>query len=229
MRACKNRGMKRRCDSLVIFALLLVLVSSSRSIAASETILPEGTRITLQLNRNLSTKTNSEGDTFTAVVTTPVYVGDQIVIPKGSEVSGSISRIIRPGRFKGKAILHLLFQSIAIPGRGQAPIVATLTRVDPEGNSGIHSEGSVEGESSKGRDAGMVATPTLAGAGIGSATGGGKGAGIGAGIGAALGLAAIFSSRGKDLDLRRGSAIDILLERPLSIPSEGAEVDLRYR
>jgi len=229
MPACKNREMKRRCDSAVIVALLLALVSPGRLLAASETILPEGTRITLQLNRNLSTKTNSEGDTFTAVVTAPVYLGDQIVIPKGSEVSGSISRIIRPGRFKGKAIMHMLFQSIDIPGRGQAPIVASLTRVDPEGNSGIHSEGSIEGENSRGRDIGMVATPGIAGAGIGSATGGGTGAGIGAGIGAVIGLAAIFSTRGKDLELRRGSSIDILLERPLAIPSEGEAVDLRYR
>ena len=197
--------------------------------ATSDTIIPEGTQITLQLNNSLSTKSNREGDTFTAVVTSPVYLGNQMVIPKGSEVRGSVSRIIRPGRFKGKAVMHLLFQSIDILGRGEVPIVATLTRVDPEGNSGVRSEGSIEGEGSTGSDIGKVATPGLGGAGIGAISGGGKGAGIGAGIGAVIGFAAIFSSRGKDLELRRGSTIDISLERPLTVPAEGGAVDVRKR
>lgn len=221
--------MNRHRGSIPGSVLLLMLLMPIVSIAASDTIIPEGTQITLQLNNNLSTKSNREGDTFTAVVTNPVYIGEKMIIPKGSEVSGSVSRIIRPGRFKGKAVMHLLFQTIDIPGRGQAPIVATLTRVDPEGNSGVHTEGSIEGEGSTGADIGKVATPGLAGAGIGAIIGGGSGAGIGAGVGTVAGLATIFSSRGKDLELRRGSTIDITLERPLVVPAEGEEINIRNR
>jgi len=213
--------MKKRGVICQGFILLFVLFLSPISQAATDTVLPEGTRITLQLNNPLSTKLNSEGDTFTAVVTMPVYLGNQMVIPKGSVVNGSISRILRPGRFKGKAILNLLFQSISIPGRGQIDIVATLVRVDAEGNRGIHSEGRIEGESSTGGDIGKVVAPGLAGAGIGTLAGGAKGAGIGAGVGAAIGLATVFTSRGKDIEVHRGSTLDILLDRALAIPSEG--------
>lgn len=229
MLLCKNDVVKR-CFSLTLsLALLLVFFNPPVSLAASEMILLEGTRITLQLNDRLSTKSNSEGDDFTAVVTTPVYLSDRIAIPKGSWVTGRISRILRPGRFKGKAVMNLLFQSINIPGRGQMPIMATLVRVDPEGNGGIRSEGSLEGEGSTGSDIGKVLIPGLAGAGIGTVAGGGKGAGMGAAIGAAVGLATVFTSRGKDLEVHRGSTLDISLDRPLTIPPEGEDAAARNR
>ena len=221
MLSCNNYEMKQGSVLCQATILMFVLLLPPISEAATNTVLPEGTRITLQLNNTLSTKSNSEGDVFTAVVTMPVYLGNQMVIPKGSVVNGSISRILRPGRFKGKAIMNLLFQSISIPGRGQINITATLVRVDAEGNRGINGEGRIEAESSTGRDVAKVAAPTIAGAGIGTLAGGGKGAGIGASVGAAIGLATVFTSRGTDVEVQRGSSLDILLDRALTIPSEG--------
>ena len=58
------------------------------------------------------------------------------------------------------------------------------------------------------------------GAGIGGLSGGRRGAGIGAGVGAAVGLATVFSSRGKHIEIPRGSAVDIVLDKALSIPTE---------
>jgi hypothetical protein len=229
MLACENKAMKphRILPASFIFLLVLYLPHFS---AASSLVLPEGTRITLQLNDNLSTKSNSEGDSFTAVVMTPVYMGEQIAIPKGSIVSGSISRILRPGRFKGKAAMNLLFHSIRIPGRGgDVPIVAILVRIDPEGNGCIRSEGTVVGESSKHSDIAKVITPGIAGAGIGAVAGRGKAAAIGAGIGVFAGLATVLTSRGKDLEVQRGSTLDIELEQPLTLPSWEGEMALGNR
>lgn len=212
--------MKQCWNALAAVVLMGALMVPPLAAAAAEIILPEGTRITLQLNDTLSTRFNAEGDAFTAVVTAPVYLEARMIIPKGSVVNGSISRIIRPGRLKGKAILDLMFQSIKIPGRRQMTIVATLVGVDPEANAEVRSEGRVVAEGSAGSDVRKVLVPSLAGAGIGTATGGGKGAGIGAGVGAAIGLASIFTSRGKDLEIHRGSTLDIQLDRSLAIPSE---------
>ena len=220
MRPCKNNGMKKYCSRALVAALFFVLAEPPSIRAAGELVLPEGTRISLQLNDHLSTKGNNEGDSFTAVVISPVHLGDRMLIPKGSVVSGSISRITRPGRFKGKAVMTLLFQSINIPGRGQLPLAASLLRVDPEGNAGVKSESTVEGEGSRGRDVGRVAAPGLAGAGIGTLTGGAEGAAIGAGVGAAIGLVSVFATRGKDLQVRRGSTMDIVLDKPLAVPTE---------
>lgn len=227
MLSSKHEIIKPCCSLTICFALLLVNPAPPAACAASNIAIPEGTVIALQLNDHLSTKTGSEGDPFTAVVMTPVFLGDKMVIPKGSSVAGSISRLLRPGRFKGKAVLNLLFQSITIPGRGQVPIVATLIKVDSEGNKSVHSEGSIESQSSKSGDAVKVIVPGLAGAGIGTLAGGGKGAGIGAGVGIAVGLASVFTSRGKDIEIRKGSTLDISLDRPLILTSEEANAASR--
>ncbi len=214
------RNLRRFSLILAMFSLAGGGSFTANAQAPGEVMIPEGTRLTLQLNEHLSTKSSSEGDRFTAVVTVPVMQGDRIVIPKGSIVSGSISRVVRPGRFKGKAVMNLLFQSIRIPGRGEFDIVASLSRVDPEGNAGVKAEGTIEGNGSTAKDAGRVLKPTLGGAGIGAIAGGGRGAGIGAGVGAAVGLATVFATRGKDLEVARGSTMDILLDRPLNLPAE---------
>jgi hypothetical protein len=186
--------------------------------AGSETTLPEKTLIQLELNDHLSSKLNHEGDSFTATVTVPLYISEHLAVPKGSLVTGNISRIIRPGRFKGKAVMNLVFQSIRLPGRGDVPILASLERIDlSKGGARVLSENGVEADGSAGRDVVRVATPSLAGAGIGALAGGGTGSAIGAGIGAAVGLGTVFTTRGKDLEILRGSGMEIRLDRPLQV------------
>lgn len=218
-----------RSVALSCALLLSILSVPQTTLAAADTfIIPEGTRIYLQLNNSVSTNSSREGDPFKAIVTEPVYVGDRMMIPKGSVVNGSISHILRPGRLlKGKAALTLLFQSINIPGHGELPIVASLAGVDGEGNKGISTEGTIKGEGAEGRDAGRVLTPSIVGAGIGILAGGAKGAGVGAGVGAAIGLATVFSSHGKDIVMKRGSSLDINLDKPLSVPPEGEGASAR--
>jgi len=229
MPPCKNERMNRRRNVAWGVLLLGALWSASVSAASPEIIIPEGTRITLQLNDHLSTHSNSEGDPFTAVAIAPVCVGDRMVIPKGSVVTGSISRIVRPGRLRGKAVMNLQFQSITIPGRGRLPIEASLVRlVYAGGGSGeVRSEGTIEGGGSVESDTGKVLTPGLAGTGIGVLAGGAKGAAIGGTVGTAIGLATVFATRGKDLEVRRGSQMDIALDRPLTIPQEGENFSAR--
>jgi hypothetical protein len=217
MRPRKSNKMKQFClYKLGIVALLLALQAPGLS-QAGDLILPEGTRIALQLNNQLSTKSSNEGESFTAYVIAPVMLQERIIIPKGSIVNGSISRIIRAGRFKGKAGMILLFQSISIPGRGLTPITASTIKINSEGNNTIRSEGKIEGEGSVGSDVQKTLTPGLAGAGIGAIAGGARGAGIGAGAGVAIGLATVFTTRGKDLELRRGETLEISLDRSLSM------------
>ncbi len=232
--------MKVGCEIVLMLVLLQLPIKSALAFQGmGEIVIPPGTRITLKLNDYLSTKSNNEGDPFSATVSDPVSIGDRLVIPKGSIVSGNISRIMRPGRFKGKAIMNLVFQSIQIPGHPPVPIVASLARMDVEGNDGpksggttksaTKSEGTIEGKGSVGGDTAKVLKPGLAGAGIGALAGGGSGAAIGAGFGAAVGLATVFATRGKDLELRRGASMDISLDHSLSVPQETEGTASRQR
>jgi hypothetical protein len=204
----------------IAVACLAVFVPVAMSQGAGEPALPEGTKIALQLNDYLSTKLNHEGDSFTATVLAPVTVGDRIVVPKGSVVTGMVGRIVRPGRFRGKAVMNLVFQSIRVSGHGETPIVAMLAGVRSEDAPEVKSEGTLQGEGSKGRDSARVLSPAASGAGVGALGGGGRGAAIGAGVGAVVGLATVFATRGKDLEMRRGVTLDIALERPLNLTAE---------
>jgi hypothetical protein len=205
--------LERRSFPLALGALLFAATSFAQK--GGDIRLPEGTRITLRLNDYLSTKLNSEGDSFTAEVIAPVLAGDRQVVPKGSIVSGSVSRVVRPGRFRGRAVMNVVFDSIRVPGKGAIPLTASLASVD---DGGVREEGRIEGAGSKGKDAGTIAKPGAAGAGIGGLVAGGQGAAIGAGAGALVGLATVLTTRGKDVELRRGSALEIILDRPLIVP-----------
>lgn len=214
--------MTKRYYLVILISLCLgfPLLSYSQQ-STNEIALAQGTRISLQLNDQLSTKNNSEGDPFSAIVIKPVYQGERLIIPKGSTISGSISRIVRPGRFGGKATMNLLFDSINVPGRGVLPLTASLVTIDPAGNGSVGNEGAVQGKSSRTGDVISVIGPAAAGGAIGGGIGGGKGAGIGAGVGAAVGLGSIFMTRGKDLEMRKGATMEISLDRALQVPLEG--------
>ena len=207
---------------------LLFILCAPLSVVAQDIVIPEGTRLNLQLNADLSTSKNKEGDTFTAVVTKPVSLAGRIVIPKGSVVNGSTARILRDSKFKGATMIKLSFQSIDIPGRGNIAIVATLVDKDAKVPGNIRSEGFIEKKDSAASKVIRVVTPTGIGVGIGSLAGGGKGAKIGAGIGLAVGIATNeIILNGGNIEIRRGSMLVIELTRPLRIPRERAAIRTR--
>ena len=70
----------------------------------------------------------------------------------------------------------------------------------------------------RGADAVRVAELSGAGAAIGGmATSTWTGAGIGGGAGAVVGLATVLLSRGKEVDLRQGSTIDVVFDRAVPV------------
>jgi hypothetical protein len=135
-------------------------------------------------------------------------------------VTATVSRVVRPGRFRGKAMMNILFHAIRIPGRREQPLAASLVSIDTDSNISVKSEGGIEGEGAKARDAARIGQSGAGGAGIGALAGGGKGAAIGTGVGVVIGIATIFTTRGHDLEIRPGSILNIVLDRPLVIPME---------
>jgi len=207
----KNLG--RVVKNFIMFSVLFQIIGAAYNIRAEEIILPKGTQISLQLNDTLSTASNMEGDEFSAVVLSPVSVGNQIVISKGSVVTGSVSRILRPDRLKGKAVLDLMFQSILVPGYKKADISATLTRVDPVGSAGKQN---AEKFAEREKPVGGAAKSGNSKIGVRAQPNNGKISGIGA----SGGLPSVFNSQGDDLSIPRGAAIDITLDRPLTLIEE---------
>ncbi|HEV2689223.1 MAG TPA: hypothetical protein VGV35_11740, partial [Bryobacteraceae bacterium] len=92
--------------------------------------------------------------------------------------------------------------------------------VDPgeTGQKVTGQENAIEQAPSRGQDAGRIAILAGSGAALGGLTDRGwKGAGIGAGAGGAVGLATVLLTRGKEVELRQGSTLDVVFDRAVAL------------
>jgi type IV secretion system protein VirB10 len=197
------------------------------SVEPATVTIPAGTHLPLVLQNSVNTKTAAAGDSLYFESTYPVVVDNRILIPVGSFVRGTLTEVKRPGRVKGRGELHVRFDELTLPNGYTVKLSASLSAADAgQGEEVQREEGVVKGDSSKAEDLGTVATTTGAGTGIGAiATGSRTGAGIGAGVGAAAGLAAVLLTRGKELELPRGTTVEIVFNRPLVLDASIAKFD----
>lgn len=185
--------------------------------------LPAGTKIPLRLESPITTKTARPGDAVYARTAFPVVVNEQIVIPAGSYVQGAIAQLKRAGRVKGKAEMVVYFQTLIFPSGYTLQLSGAVDNV-PGSESGRvkDKEGTIQGDSSKGKDAGTVAKGAEYGSMVGVIAGGVKGAPLtglagGGAAGAAVGLATVLLTRGPDIRFEVGSMMETALERPLQV------------
>jgi hypothetical protein len=213
------------------FALLALLASaapmaaqqpatenSAPTAAPDRIVVPAGTRLPMVLHNAVSTRNAHAGDPIYLETVFPIVQDDKILIPAGSYVRGEITEAQRPGRVKGTGEMRIRLTTMILPNGYTVRFDAVPANAGTGGNETTGKEGEIKGDTDKGTDAGTVIKTTGVGAGIGGiASRTGKGAGIGAGVGAAAGLAAVLLSRGPELELPRGTTLDAVLDRPLSL------------
>jgi hypothetical protein len=224
--------MARRRDWVALLAGVLALVlagvplgaapqagSSSGSASGGYAVVPNGTHFLVRLEDSLSTKKHKAGKKFKAKTLDPLETRDGRIVPPGAEIRGHVSRV-EPASLTGRARLWLSFDEIKTSS-GKLPLVANVVSVPGEHSvrPGPSREGEIEARTSKGAQEAQAAA---IGAGIGAVVGatakGGKGAAIGAAIGG-LGGFLIASGMGQELELQKGTKLELELERPLYLAS----------
>jgi hypothetical protein len=183
--------------------------------AAAQIVVPAGTHLPLILHNGITTRNAQPGEPLYLETTFPVVMNDRVVIPVGSYVQGEITEAKRPAKGKGGAEVRIRLTTLILPNGYTVQFDAVPTNTETGGGEYASKEGQINKDRDKGADAGTVIKTTGAGAGIGAIAGGAQGAGIGAGIGVAAGLATVMMTRGPELELPRGSTVDIILDRPL--------------
>jgi hypothetical protein len=180
---------------------------------------PSGTRVPLTMKQGLTTKNARPGDPVYAQTAFPIVMNNRVAIPPGTFVQGEIRRVLRPGKVKGRAELQLSFTSMIFPNGYTLLLPGAVQGTPGDVNTaGVKDkEGTIQGDSSKGKDAGTIVGTAVPGAGIGAIAGGAKGAGIGALSGGALGLATVLLTRGPEIQLAVGDSIEMVLERSITI------------
>ena len=192
---------------------------TARPSPAPNIIVPSGTRLGVILENGISTGTAKPGDSVYFRTSFPITIENKVVIPVGSYLRGEVTTSKRPGHIKGKGELRIRLNTLVFPNGYTVNLNAQPNSTDSASNTKTDDEGKITGPGGKGQDVRTVATTTAAGAGIGAIAHGGEGAGIGAGIGGVAGLAAVLLSRGPEAQLHRGSSMDLVLERDLSLDS----------
>jgi type IV secretion system protein VirB10 len=181
-----------------------------------------GTRIPLSMINSISTKNSAPGERVYLETVFPILVDSRIVIPPGSYVMGTVTKITRPGKVKGRGEFFIRFDSLTLPNGVTRDFRARVSGLDGRASEELdRKEGSVKSEGNKAGDARTVGETTAAGASIGGLAGSaaghaGMGAGIGAAAGVAAGLAAILLTRGPDAVLAKGTSVEMVLDRSVS-------------
>lgn len=188
-----------------------------RQSAYEKITIPSGTRLGVVLQNGISTRSAKPGDSVYLQTSFPITQNNRIVIPVGCYLRGELTESKRPGRVKGRGEFRMRLNTLIFPNGYTVDLNAAPRSADSGGKETMDSEGKVTGAGGKGKDVGTVAETTATGAGIGAIAGGAKGAGIGAGIGGVAGLAAVLLTRGPEAELPRGSTLDIVLEREITL------------
>ncbi|MCU1254751.1 MAG: hypothetical protein JWM83_1050 [Candidatus Angelobacter sp.] len=193
--------------------------------AAKQITVPAGTQVLLHLKSPIDTKSAKVGDGVYCQTSFPVTQDNVAVIPAGTYVKGKIAEVKRAGRIKGRAEILFHFTTLIFPNGYTIDLPGALENAPGSQNSTVaDKEGTVRANGQKGKDAGTVAKAGATGGVVGAvATGSGKGAGIGGLAGAAVGLGQVLFTRGQDVRIDQGTALEMVLQRPLTVDVMNAE------
>lgn len=163
---------------------------------------PAGTELAIRINQRISVKTSRAGDHFDGEVVEPVETNGNVVIPRGTPVSGRIDAAHRRGHFKGSSILELRLTSMTLNGSQYS----------------LDTHDSVRTKRGKGRrTAGFIGGMTGAGMLIGGLATGGVGLAIGGAAGAGAGTILAGATGNRDIDIPAESIVHFRLADPLVV------------
>ena len=157
---------------------------------APSVTVPAGTGFKVAVTAKITSETAQAGDTWTGTVQDAVIVGDRVVIPAGSPVTGVVTGA-KAAESGSRAVLVLAVKSVEVNGRSHALSAST---------------DSIIAGSTRARNLGAIAGGAAAGALIGKAVGGSnKGALIGGLIGGAAATGAVAKSKGYQAEVKEGA------------------------
>jgi hypothetical protein len=194
--------------------------------------LAAGTQARIILLGGVSAGKSRAGDAFQARLVEPVRLDSRVVLPEGTLLEGKVVKSKPPRMMSRAGSLLLTFTGLTLPGGAGAPVLASVTaaELDPRSHTRIDPEGQLTGERpgkawmlinigvtagiAKEVDDGLqlaieaaVSTATDA-----STAGTARIAGI---CGSTLFM---LTRHGRDVVLPRFTEMDIMFDRPVSLP-----------
>ena len=94
--------------------------------ATGDVTIPAGTKIQLYLNNPLHSRTAQIGDPVQATVAFPVVIANQLAIPRGAYVEGTVTKVIHSG-FSHRAKIQMQFTRLIFENGYQLPLTGATS------------------------------------------------------------------------------------------------------
>ena len=171
--------------------------------ASREVTLPAGTVLPIDLETTVGSNISRVEQPVSGRLRRAVTVGGVQVLAAGTAVNGHVTAARRPGKVKGRGLIAMRFTQLDTPGAGTTRIsTATISRLAP---------------ATKQRDTLQIVGPAAAGAVIGRIAGGKGAARKGAVIGGGAGAGYVLATRGKDVQMAKGTNLSVKLTAPVTV------------
>lgn len=183
-------------------------------------VLDAGTEIRVRLLDTLSSTESQPGEPFRTRVASDVFRGNEILIPAGAEVDGTVVQV-SSGHAGGHGSMLLRPETVILPDGARYRLYAQLMGA-PGSNTRVSSEGSVSPDSRLKKDGIEYGGAVGAGAITGAVLGGPVGALAGTLIGAGAVTVHLLSDH-PQARLDSGTALLFTLTEPLSLVGSGQQ------
>ena len=217
---------------LIMFISAQIAVSAPFNANAKTKRIPAGTPFSLEL-LNPVTSTTQEGTEFSAILTMDQKDEDEdVILPSGSLVRGTVKKIIPSKRLSRGAIIYLDFDHVVTPNGRQLPLsLSVIGRTDMTLDGGITTTkgygDAVKKNWNKTVDITKTATQWGVDKGNNIANGFGKIITVPVGaIGGGIGGGAYFIGdsvvdlirKGEEVNIDKGTNLQVILVDPIDVP-----------
>ncbi|HKQ09397.1 MAG TPA: hypothetical protein VJ464_30015 [Blastocatellia bacterium] len=214
----------KRVVSTAMLILIVALTAAARPQTSREATVEVDTKAKLILQTRLSSKLSEVGDPVTAVLDEPIYIGSDLVIPRGTEFKGRVTAVKAAGRGQKAGNIAIAFERVSMPWGDEQVFIALAGIDDWDKNEKMKAND--EGKVSGGHRGEKTAENVYRSAGIGGAatgvillSGGGAAAGA-ATLGGGL-LAGLLLTKGGEIQVNPGAVFRVKFVKPLTLPVSG--------
>ncbi|MGH7538098.1 MAG: hypothetical protein ACREMF_05655 [Gemmatimonadales bacterium] len=190
-------------------------VVSGRGRVKREATIPAGTTLVAALEHQVSTERNRSGDGIELHTVEPLRLSENVELPAGIVIRGSVIEAKGGGRIAGTPELALRFTELEIDGETHAISTSAFR---------------VKGKNDAGQSALQIGGGAVAGGIVGRVLGGKGGTLKGAVAGAAIGTGVAVATKGDQLYLPAGQRLKVRLSGPVTVryrPGEQARESTR--
>ncbi len=215
---------------LSLFLFAQTAISAPFNANAKTKRIPAGTPFTLELLDKVSS-TTAEGADFSAILVSDQKEDEDVILPSGSLVRGTVKRVVPSKRLSRGAIVYLDFDHVVTPNGRQLPLsLSVVGRTDMTVDGGItttkgygdavkqnwkKTKSIAKNATQWGKDAGdfwngygkIITVPT-----------GAIGGGIGGGAYFVGDSIADMVRKGEEVQIQKGAKLQVILVDPIDVP-----------